>query len=95
LLLNFGLRPAIAAKPTTAKDAVVAATGEKSNKYIKIGTETMAPPAPIKPRTEPINTPLKAAIIIKLISITKYFHTNWFLEDKKPPLGRYSRVVEA
>jgi hypothetical protein len=36
----------------------------------------MAPPAPIKPRTEPINTPLKAAVIIKPISITKYFHTN-------------------
>ena len=65
----FGISPDAAAKKTTASDAVVAATGVKSNKYKNIGTETIAPPAPINPSTEPMKAPHKTATTSRPISI--------------------------
>jgi hypothetical protein len=86
LLLILGASPATAARKTTARDAVVAATGEKSNRYKNIGTETIAPPAPINPRTDPINAPLKIAVRVKPISITSYWHITLALGIKNRPL---------
>lgn len=65
---NLAFNPAKAAKPTTANEAVVAMAVEKSNKKIKIGTETIAPPAPTKPRTAPIHAPATSAINIEVRS---------------------------
>ena len=62
LLLNFGAKPDTAAKKTIANAAVVALIAEKSKRYSKMGTETIAPPAPIKPRTAPIKPPLITAV---------------------------------
>jgi hypothetical protein len=46
----------------------------KSNRYRKIGTETMAPPAPINPKTAPIKAPEARAVIIKFKLIGRYSH---------------------
>jgi hypothetical protein len=47
----------------------------KSNRYRNIGTETMAPPAPIKPKTAPIKAPEARAVMIKSKLIGGYFHS--------------------
>jgi hypothetical protein len=48
---------------TMASAAVVALLGSKSKKYINIGTDNIAPPAPTNPRTAPIKTPAAIAPI--------------------------------
>ena len=53
----LGMTPDNAARNTTAKAAVVASFGSNPKAYIRIGTESMAPPAPTKPRTAPIKEP--------------------------------------
>ena len=56
-LLAFAITPESAARNTIARAAVVALLGSKPKKNIKIGTESIAPPAPTKPRTAPIKVP--------------------------------------
>jgi hypothetical protein len=86
LLLIFGANPDTAERKTTAREAVVAATGVKSNIYKNIGTETIAPPAPIKPSTDPIKAPLNTAAIANPNSISAYWHKSLFLGIKNRPL---------
>ena len=57
LLLILGSNAEMAAVNTTAIAAVVAAWGLKSKMYRRIGTESIAPPAPINPRTAPMKPP--------------------------------------
>jgi hypothetical protein len=57
----------------------------KSNRYRKIGTETMAPPAPINPKTAPIKAPEARAVIIKFKLIGRYFHNKSYLGIKNRP----------
>ena len=57
LLLILGKSPDIAAVKTTANAAVVAVCGVKSKMYKRIGTVSMAPPAPINPSTAPMKLP--------------------------------------
>ena len=66
LLFILGQSPEIAADRTTANTAVVAVCGVKSKTYRRIGTESIAPPAPMKPRTAPMKPP---AINPPMISI--------------------------
>jgi hypothetical protein len=64
LLFIFGINPEIAAEITIANEAVVAAGAEKLKMYIRIGTESIAPPVPTNPRTAPISTPLNIALAV-------------------------------
>ena len=57
LLLIFGINPDNAAKKTTASAAVGADCGVKSKMYKRMGTVSIAPPAPMNPSTAPINPP--------------------------------------
>jgi hypothetical protein len=57
LLFIFGSKPEIAALKTTAMAAVVAACGVKLKMYKRMGTDSIAPPAPMNPRTAPIKAP--------------------------------------
>jgi hypothetical protein len=50
-----------------SREAVVAWTGEKLKMYINMGTAIMDPPAPTRPRIEPIIAPHNAAINISTI----------------------------
>jgi hypothetical protein len=59
--------PDAAPKNTISSEAVVAWTGEKLKMYINMGTAIMDPPAPTRPRIEPIIAPHKAAINISTI----------------------------
>jgi hypothetical protein len=59
----------------------------KSNRYRKIGTETIAPPAPINPKTDPIKPPEAIAIITKFKLIGRYFHNKSHLGIKNRLLG--------
>ncbi len=52
-----GINPAIAAAPTIINEEVVAATVESPMTAISPGTASIAPPAPIIPRTSPIKIP--------------------------------------
>lgn len=66
LLFIFGSNPEIAAVKTTAIAAVVAACGVKSKMYSRIGTESIAPPAPINPRTAPMKPPASNPLMISI-----------------------------
>jgi len=69
LLLNFGINPEVAAEITMARAAVVALGAVKLKRKIRMGTESIAPPAPTNPRTEPMKTPLRRAPNISMWEI--------------------------